>query len=470
MFHVLFLFIVFGSNQCREIPTESRAKVVESPQVIIKNEGENVTLPCAIQDVTEQDTIIWNRGPKMHLLYVGDFNLPKDVRLSRDNDSSNPRLNIVNLTVEDAGKYTCQIGPKDTSNAVVHVLQVRQKPKVTSFSPKDEVIDITKDDRVNLTCGARGKPDPKITWYHKPLPDDDEKRVVGHDNVLVFSEIDPRKDSGNYTCEASNEVGFDEHTFEMNIRYKPEIVVDNPVMHAGRNADTHLICRVYGNPSPIVEWTRERDSKRISVSEGEFIVNKHKNGEATLTIRSTSTNDFDNYTCIAHNSMGQAMAKIEVVGTPSRPRILSLQNQFLNEPEYTVEWDVISNYDVANYHLKYRLARYNDSVEPGQWISIEVPAVENELSPMAAREEAKEFIHKKKYTIKDIEMDTKYELQVQANNEHGEGLPSEIFPFTVYLPHHQGSFSSAVLISFSQSLPLFLLTATATLWALKQDY
>ena len=94
------------------------------------------------------------------------------------------------------------------------------------------------------------------------------------------------------------------------------------------------------------------------------------------------------------------------------------------------------------------------------WKLVSLP-FDNELSPNEAREESKEFVHKKWYTIEGIEIGTNYELQVQAENEFGPGKPSEIFPFAVH-PPNQGSFSSGVmLVSSIQFLPfLFIFTSS----------
>ena len=464
------MLVVFlcGSTYCEEKPYISRARVVEKPQVFTRDEGESVAFPCAIEDITKDDSIIWNRGVNMSLYFVGEMNLKTwDKRISKMNQPSNPVLEIRNVTVDDADIYTCLIGQEKTANSVTHTLIVRQHPRIMSFSPDTPgIITIQKSDYLKLSCNASGKPDPDITWYHQPTGVSEEgKRIIGRGNDLNFTRINPRTDSGNYTCEAKNEVGYATKTFELSVKYKPEIEVDNPIMHAGKNAETTILCRVYSNPEAKVEWTRERDSKRISTSDEGFIIRRYKN-EASLTIRTTTQEDFDNYTCIASNNLGQDLARIEVVGTPSQPRIVSFKFEESTEPRYTAKWEVISNYEVSNYRLRYRLARLNDSTDvPGEWVETSVSPFDNELSPNEAREESKEFVHKKWYTIEGIEIGTNYELQVQAENEFGQGKPSDIFPFTVYLPT-QGSFSSGVmLVSSIHFLPFLFIFISSSILA-----
>lgn len=467
MLHALFLALVLGLCICNEIPIESRAQIIEKPQIITKDEGDNVTLPCTVRDSSSSDIIVWNRGSDINLYFVGPTTLHREgPRVLRGNDETNPVLTISDLKVGDSDIYSCQMGPSKTDNSVSHTLVVRQPPSIISYSPADEVITIGQSQQVTLSCNAQGKPDPSMIWYHKPLAAGAERQIAGHEAQLVFSNPNPRKDSGTYICEAKNEVGKAEHPFELNIEYKPEIEVDNPVMHAGKNADTVITCRVYGNPRPTVVWTRERDMKKLTVSEGDFIVKYTKN-DATLIIRTTSEKDFDNYTCIAENNLGHAMARIEIVGTPSHPRIRSHTNQYSIEPRYTVEWEVLSNYGVTGYRLRYRKARFNETInDPGEWTVVEIPAYDNDLSPMEVKQEKNEFIHTRRLAIEEIELETNYELEVEAENEFGLSKPSDTFKFAVYLPSHQG-FSGAQSMPCFQFLPSVLSTILAILYIFK---
>jgi len=70
---------------------------------------------------------------------------------------------------------------------------------------------------ISLTCPAKGSPPPKLTWRK------DGEELVSGDGYVIDNEGTLTilqavlKDTGNYTCSAQNEAGFEEVTSSIEI-------------------------------------------------------------------------------------------------------------------------------------------------------------------------------------------------------------------------------------------------------------
>lgn len=64
---------------------------------------------------------------------------------------------------------------------------------------------------VLLNCTARGLPEPVITWTKngEPVDFDDGRIQILENGSLFFSRVNI-SDSGDYKCNASNDLGFDD--------------------------------------------------------------------------------------------------------------------------------------------------------------------------------------------------------------------------------------------------------------------
>ena len=147
---------------------------------------------------------------------------------------------------------------------------------------------------------------------------------------------------------------------------KPEVEVDNKIIHTGKGIDTTLTCRVYAMPEATVFWTRERDSKEIHESMTKFWMS-HDRGTSEHTLKITNVdpdNDFDNYTCIAENKEGITHGVIELVGFAQTVNIKSKPAAYSPFASYNAEWEVVSHSPITQYKLRYRKTRDLSSVSP----------------------------------------------------------------------------------------------------------
>lgn len=96
----------------------------------------------------------------------------------------------------------------------VHV-SVRRFPPRLSFLPEDQNVMPGSD--VNLTCVAVGSPMPLVKWEQGAYDLTDEDNVPVGKNVLELKDV---RESKNYTCEASSDLGNIEHVVQVIVEGK----------------------------------------------------------------------------------------------------------------------------------------------------------------------------------------------------------------------------------------------------------
>ncbi|XP_068154728.1 basement membrane-specific heparan sulfate proteoglycan core protein [Drosophila tropicalis] len=230
-------------------------------------------------------------------------------------------LEIVQASVEDAGKYTCSgldvYSRRIDGDAHVYIDQSQVPPIDGSTSPVITPIDqqyvILQGEDFSIACEASGTPYPSIKWakVHEPLAEN--VHVSG--NVLRIINARP-ENRGPYTCIAENKHGSD--TANTNIDVEPreppsiEISPTEPqVAHVG--TQSALYCRVIGGiPEPTIQWRRV-DGKPLSPRHKE---QAHDPGY--ILIDDIQISDDGDYECSATNVMGsvKVTTSVRVVESP----------------------------------------------------------------------------------------------------------------------------------------------------------
>uniref|UniRef100_A0AAQ4PD34 Ig-like domain-containing protein n=1 Tax=Gasterosteus aculeatus aculeatus TaxID=481459 RepID=A0AAQ4PD34_GASAC len=148
-------------------------------------EGDSVTLTCST-DANPAASYTW---------YKEDGT--SDPRLL----SEEPQLVFSSIQSSDSGNYSCtaenQLGRKTSEFISIDVKYGPQRPSV-SVSPSAEMLE---GDSVTLTCSTDANPAANYTWYKEH---EDSPRASGQ----IFTITDfTAEHSGNYYCEAQNEMG-----------------------------------------------------------------------------------------------------------------------------------------------------------------------------------------------------------------------------------------------------------------------
>ncbi|XP_069492012.1 limbic system-associated membrane protein isoform X2 [Ambystoma mexicanum] len=173
---------------------------------ITVNEGSNVTLVCMANGRPEP-VISWR-----HLTPTG-----------REFEGEEEYLDILGITREQSGKYECKAANEVSSADVKQVrVTVNYPPTITDSKSVEGIVGKT----AFLRCEASAVPRPDFVWYR------DDSRVnsaqgleiknIGSHSVLVVSNV-TEEHYGNYTCVATNKLGFTNTSLFLYKRVLPTI-------------------------------------------------------------------------------------------------------------------------------------------------------------------------------------------------------------------------------------------------------
>eukprot|EP00063_Salmo_salar_P068226 XP_014043061.1 PREDICTED: B-cell receptor CD22-like [Salmo salar] len=192
---------------------------------------------------------------------------------------------MYSISSEDADSYYCAVkGHNGLSSPAVY------KPKTTvSVSPSGEIVEGSS---VTLTCSSDANPPVQsYTWWYKKNGGDYQS-MTGPQHV--FNQIQS-SDSGEYYCEAQNEMGTDRSsTINMDVKYDPKSTSVS-VSTSGEiveGSSVTLTCSSDANP-PVDKYTwYKKNGASLTGS------------EKTYNFTTISSEDRGEYYCGAENKYG----------------------------------------------------------------------------------------------------------------------------------------------------------------------
>ncbi|XP_029636041.1 neuroglian isoform X2 [Octopus sinensis] len=173
-----------------------------------------VVLPC-IAEGKPTPAITWFRGDQL-------------IKSDRHEMLPGGALKITGVQATDSGEYTCRAKNKFGEMSSTGKLAVRKRTSIVE-GPDDMVVMVGKT--ALFTCYAITDSyeidNLKISWYKDSVPVDVNDPNIKHEesNNLIISNLS-NKDSGNYTCVASN--GLDNATkgAELKVKGPPDPPID----------------------------------------------------------------------------------------------------------------------------------------------------------------------------------------------------------------------------------------------------
>ncbi|XP_031785742.1 hemicentin-1 isoform X3 [Nasonia vitripennis] len=243
------------------------------------------------------------------------------VRWIKDNSFVGTSLKhiIPKVTLQDAGKYTCQAdnGLSTKGESFLH-LDVLYPPTVVIEGEKVRTAEV--EDTVTVHCNVSSNPPPTtIEWLREGRP---EFRVEGHILRLIRVSAD---NAGIYTCRAINSISpsggpsknhYAMASVEIRVRHKPgpaSISPDSPI--AAENSKVILTCVANppGYPEPQFQWSRASDN---GISAAEHMGSKYE-------INSVHLSSEGIYRCHAFNEIGNGESASVNLTVTQPPKILS---------------------------------------------------------------------------------------------------------------------------------------------------
>ncbi|XP_055787283.1 basement membrane-specific heparan sulfate proteoglycan core protein-like isoform X3 [Salvelinus fontinalis] len=217
---------------------------------------------------------------------------------------SNAVMQVLVARPEDSGTYVCTArNDEGTTETRVEVIVegAGQVPVTPRASVPDPLMVVVEGQSTTLRCDARGFPVPKITWSKLRAPLPWRHKVV--DNMLILPSVG-RADSGEYICNATNNMGTTEVTIMLDVETPPYAtsLPDDVAVRVGEVI--RLQCLAHGTPPLLFQWTKLNGSlsTRADVQGGDLQIN--------LAI----PEDAGTYKCVATNKVGtsEAHAKVTV--------------------------------------------------------------------------------------------------------------------------------------------------------------
>nr|XP_054769474.1 hemicentin-1-like [Lytechinus pictus] len=236
---------------------------------------------------------------------------PEDIRYYVTPSNS---LLIASTIREDSGIYTCNV--TNTAGYQYKHMELTVYVPPTSITAGDTSYDVTLNNPVSLPCVVESYPPPMITWLK-------DGRVIPYTNAhyrIQESSLDiPMavvRDSGVYTCIASNIVGNISRSYEINVQVPPYISPgpDTITAYLGQNAT--LPCDSIGVPSPMTMW--DKGGLQLNYGDSHF----HKLEEGSLIISDVRELDAGVYFCLVVNQAGSDTRKITLT-VKDPPRIIN---------------------------------------------------------------------------------------------------------------------------------------------------
>ncbi|XP_074653320.1 protein amalgam-like [Tubulanus polymorphus] len=288
---------------------------------IYVNLKDDLIIECQIDNMPPETKVQWYfesdyaTTPTMISLDMLSYN-PNKYKIAVGQEMNSFRLTVKSMEVKDTGKYECKVHYAPQTDPLTDSVRVvvGEKPIIQmSMSSTDKTT--KQGDTVELSCYARGSPEPRIIWKRgggAQLPGGGET-VEG--NTLRLENVQPDA-RGYYICEAINERGLATMKIQLYVDFRPIINVDNAVEYQAPGYVKGLTCIVEANPQPkhsAVVWSKDgvliKPDERHSI---DFNLASDYQVISSMVIKGVRPTDYGLYTCLASNREGQGSAQIKL--------------------------------------------------------------------------------------------------------------------------------------------------------------
>ncbi|KAK3857117.1 hypothetical protein Pcinc_036612, partial [Petrolisthes cinctipes] len=411
-------------------PTDILPTFIATPQEFNVEVGGDITFPCDVQDQGKHVLMFKHILPNgvNRLLFVGEVNVKKFKKLDKVGTS----FVLRDVRKHHAGQYACRIETIPITQ-ITHTLNVQYPAAVELISPK--VQHVVQGSSVTLECGADGNPPAAISWSrqqgHLPSGYQSEEGTS-----ITFENVD-RHIEGTYICTASNGIGTSSSaSMTLEVKYPPEIITEQAILHTGEGNEAKLMCAVRGRPTPTVSWTK--DNQPLD-SSSRHILQHDTLHRHTLTIAKVVEEDFGEYTCTANNGLGRTQRTLMLTGLPKTPTMTSSPSGG-EENTYTLTWHTESNTPIIQYRLQYRKFMGNTTGRPQMNWNVRLfstnPSTRsttttntNTNTNTNTHPHHPHHHHNMTHAIGNLEAATDYEAKVAVENKFGWSEDSPVFHF-----------------------------------------
>ncbi|XP_054708127.1 muscle M-line assembly protein unc-89-like [Uloborus diversus] len=220
-------------------------------------------------------------------------------------------LTINNVTVEDAGKYSCTLSNDSgsvTTSGDVTVKESTSAPKIVQ-GLKDQTVG--EDQPVKMTVKFTGKPKPVPKW----TKDGAELSIVittpckVEEDEASFTLVIPhasQSHGGTYACTITNKLGSDTTSAKLTVSestFAPEFTQKLSDKEVKENGTVEFTVKFTGKPKPTAKWTL--DGAELTLEAGHTELKVEEDGASlTLVLSGATREDVGKYACTITNELG----------------------------------------------------------------------------------------------------------------------------------------------------------------------
>lgn len=355
--------------------------IILEPTKLVRIRGEAAQIVCSATHSEVEFNVILKRGDtKLEIPINSDFqdNAYKKVLT----------LNLNAVDFQDAGIYSCVANNAAGSNTATMNFQVVESAYLNLTSEQSLLQEVSVGENLDLTVIADAYPGlQRYNWtYLGPFFEDPHNlefrtqwTTYSYSFKLHLNRVKPLE-AGRYSLMAQNKAGWSNLTFELTLRYPPEVSVTwIPV-----NGSDVLLCDISGYPQPNVTWMECRghtdrcdeaqasqvwdDTQPEVLSQKPFhrVILQSQLPIGTLKHNMT-------YVCRAHNNVGNSSQFFRAISlgqskqlpdeylfTPVVVACISVMSllvlllllllyKYKQKPKYQVRWKIIESYEGNNY-------------------------------------------------------------------------------------------------------------------------
>nr|XP_005988381.1 PREDICTED: macrophage colony-stimulating factor 1 receptor [Latimeria chalumnae] len=344
-----------------------------STDMEVRMQGEPFMISCTAVNPTFDFQVEWNHTAKSTVVVIYDTGYS----LEHGTDIT-AFLNISAVQLSDTGNYTCVSSNSAGTSKNTTFLQVVDTGYVRLSTKQSTTMEVRLGENLELSIDIEAY--PKLltwNWESESLANSTGKLLVGgknrYKNTLFLSRL-KEHEGGQYTFFASNSQANASLTFQVFLKQKPKVVVEQ------YGAYNVLFCLASGYPAPSIVWykcpgVRNRcDENRTLILSNSSMQGTEASGkvevESIVIIDSLKENT--TVECLAINVMGNDS---DVFSTAVQDSIIRLPNKLFNpvlsimagmavlflillafvsykykqKPKYEVRWKIIECSEGNNY-------------------------------------------------------------------------------------------------------------------------
>ncbi|XP_008564126.1 PREDICTED: macrophage colony-stimulating factor 1 receptor [Galeopterus variegatus] len=351
------------------------------PAELVRIRGESARIVCSASNVDVNFNVFLQRGDtKLTIPQQSDF---CDNRYQKV-----LTLDLDHVGFQDAGNYSCVATNARGAHSTSMVFRVVESAYLNLTSEQNLLQEVTVGEKLNLKVKVEAYPGLQaFNWtYLGPFSDHQPmldfviiKETYRYTSTLSLPRLKP-SEAGHYSFLARNTRGWSALTFELTLRYPPEVSVTWTLI----NGSVALLCDATGYPQPNVTWLQCRghtdrcdESQVLQVWEDSHLEVLSQEPFHKVTVQSLLTigtlQQNTTYECRAYNSAGNSSHSIKPTSVGSYTQLpdeslftpvvvacmsvmallllllLLLLYKYKQKPKYQVRWKIIESYEGNSY-------------------------------------------------------------------------------------------------------------------------